>query len=184
MVVVCAARKKFKRMLILPVIMIAVSVGSGILGNAVQSLIVSPDEFNKESEYLENNMKYTQMAYGIDKVKDTEFSAKGTLTSQNIVDNQPTISNIRINDFTPSKQFYNQTQSIRTYYTFNDVDVDRYMIDGEYHADIPVSERNEQLKSRRGCFVAVKAYKVYSRLRYNAFEGRCDNCYRSAGDAR
>lgn len=132
MVVVCAARKKFKRMLILPVIMIAVSVGSGILGNVVQSLIVSPDEFNKESEYLENNMKYTQMAYGIDKVKDTEFSAKGTLTSQNIVDNQPTISNIRINDFTPSKQFYNQTQSIRTYYTFNDVDVDRYMIDGEY----------------------------------------------------
>lgn len=132
MVVVCAARKKFKRMLILPVIMIAVSVGSGILGNVVQSLIVSPDEFNKESEYLENNMKYTRMAYGIDKVKDTEFSAKGTLTSQNIVDNQPTISNIRINDFTPSKQFYNQTQSIRTYYTFNDVDVDRYMIDGEY----------------------------------------------------
>ena len=132
MVVVCAARKKFKRMLILPVIMIAVSIGSGILGNAVQSLIVSPDEFNKESKYLENNMKYTQMAYGIDKVKDTEFSAKGTLTSQNIVDNQPTISNIRINDFTPSKQFYNQTQSIRTYYTFNDVDVDRYMIDGEY----------------------------------------------------
>lgn len=132
MLVVCAVRKKFKRMLILPVIMIAISVGSGVLGNAVQSLIVSPDEFNKESKYLENNMKYTQMAYGIDKVKDTEFSAKGTLTSQSIIDNQATISNIRINDFTPSKQFYNQTQSIRTYYTFNDVDVDRYMIDGEY----------------------------------------------------
>jgi uncharacterized membrane protein (UPF0182 family) len=132
MLVVCAVRKKYKSMLAVPVIMIAVSIGAGLLGSAVQSLIVSPDEFNKESKYLENNMKYTQMAYGIDEVTDTEFSAKGTLTSQNIVDNQATISNIRINDFTPSKQFYNQTQSIRTYYTFNDVDVDRYMIDGEY----------------------------------------------------
>lgn len=132
MLVVSAVRKKYKRMLIVPVLMIAVSVCSGLIGTAVQSLIVSPDEFDKESKYLENNMKYTQMAYGIDEVKDTEFSAKGTLTAQNIIDNQATISNIRINDFTPSKQFYNQTQSIRTYYSFNDVDVDRYMIDGEY----------------------------------------------------
>lgn len=130
--VIFSIKKKYKRILILPVIMIAVSVGSGMLGAAVQSLIVSPDEFDKESQYLENNMSYTQMAYGIDEVEDTEFSAKGTLTAENITDNQATISNIRINDFTPSKQFYNQTQSIRTYYTFNDVDVDRYMIDGEY----------------------------------------------------
>ena len=132
MLVVGAVRKKFKAMLIMPVIMIAVSVGSGLLGSAVQALIVSPDEFDKEEIYLENNMTYTRMAYGIDQVEETEFSAKGTLTAQNILDNQATISNIRINDFTPSEQFYNQTQSIRTYYSFNDVDVDRYMIDGEY----------------------------------------------------
>lgn len=29
-------------------------------------------------------------------------------------------------------KFYNQTQSIRQYYEFNDVDVDRYTIDGDY----------------------------------------------------
>ena len=38
----------------------------------------------------------------------------------------------RINDFEPAQQFYNQTQSIRTYYEFNDVDVDRYNVNGEY----------------------------------------------------
>ena len=47
-------------------------------------------------------------------------------------ENTETINNIRINDFDPTKQFYNQTQSIRQYYTFNDVDNDRYMIDGKY----------------------------------------------------
>ena len=48
------------------------------------------------------------------------------------MENTETISNIRINDFVPTQQFYNQTQSIRQYYTFNDVDNDRYMINGKY----------------------------------------------------
>ena len=43
-----------------------------------------------------------------------------------------TITNIRINDFEPAEQFYNQTQSIRQYYSFNDVDNDRYWVNGEY----------------------------------------------------
>jgi uncharacterized membrane protein (UPF0182 family) len=43
-----------------------------------------------------------------------------------------TIQNIRINDYEPAKKFYNQTQAIRLYYLFNDVDVDRYMVNGEY----------------------------------------------------
>ena len=54
------------------------------------------------------------------------------LTKEDILNNQETISNIRINDFEPVEKFYNQTQSIRLYYSFNDVDVDRYMINGEY----------------------------------------------------
>ena len=48
------------------------------------------------------------------------------------MNNMNTFSNIRINDFEPAERFYNQTQSIRTYYTFNDVDVDRYYVNGEY----------------------------------------------------
>ncbi len=130
--VVFAKKKKFKRMLAAPVAMIVVSIAGSLIGGAVQSIIVSPDEISKESEYLENNIEFTQKAYGLDDVIDTEFPADGVLTSANIEANQPTISNIRINDFTPSEQFYNQTQSIRTYYNFNDVDVDRYMIDGAY----------------------------------------------------
>ena len=132
MLLISVKRKKYKQILLIPVLMIVVAVASGFVGTAVQNLIVSPDEINKESKYIENNIKYTQMAYGLDDVKDVEFTADGILTAQNIHNNQPTISNIRINDFTPAEQFYNQTQSIRTYYNFNDVDVDRYMIDGEY----------------------------------------------------
>ena len=98
----------------------------------IQNFIVSPDELNKEKEYLERNIEFTQYAYQLEDVTTTSFAADNTLTGSDIAENSETISNIRINDFDPAQQFYNQTQSIRQYYTFNDVDNDRYMIDGKY----------------------------------------------------
>ena len=98
---------------------------------AVQNLLVSPDEINKESKYLERNISYTRHAYGLDNIKVEEFPAEQNLNRQAIRNNSQTITNIRINDYEPVQDFYNQTQSIRQYYDFNDVDIDRYNIDGE-----------------------------------------------------
>ena len=90
------------------------------------------DEINKESRYLERNIEYTQTAYGLNDVNKKEFAASNDLTGEDISNNDETISNIRINDYEPAKTFYNQTQSIKQYYSFNDVNVDRYNINGEY----------------------------------------------------
>jgi uncharacterized membrane protein (UPF0182 family) len=46
--------------------------------------------------------------------------------------NQSTIDNIRIWDHRPLSQTFRQLQQIRTYYSFSDVDVDRYWINGDY----------------------------------------------------
>lgn len=125
-------KRKVKPAIIAPIIMVLVgAVGTGA-GMLVQNLIVTPDEINKESKYLERNIEYTQYAYGLDGVDTKNFAATEDLSSDDISNNMETISNIRINDYTPTKTFYNQTESIRQYYTFNDVDVDRYMINGEY----------------------------------------------------
>src|SRR5699024_6645699 len=43
-----------------------------------------------------------------------------------------TVENIRVNDTRPLLEVYNQKQTIRTYYKFNDVDIDRYKINGDY----------------------------------------------------
>ena len=132
MFIVQMSRKKYKSLLTVPVIMIVVGlVGTGA-GMLIQNFVVSPDEINKESQYLERNIQYTQLAYQLDDVDVKAFAADNTLTASDINDNVETINNIRINDFDPAQQFYNQTQSIRQYYTFNDVDVDRYMINGKY----------------------------------------------------
>ena len=42
----------------------------------------------------------------------------------------PTIKNIRLWDPRPLIETYRQLQEIRLYYDFTDVDIDRYMIDG------------------------------------------------------
>ena len=125
-------KKKIKMMLAVPLIMIILSaVGTGA-SMLVQNLIVSPDEITKESPYLQNNITYTQYAYNLHNISIKEFAASNTLTKEDILNNMGTISNIRINDFEPAEKFYNQAQSIRTYYQFHDVDVDRYMVNGEY----------------------------------------------------
>jgi len=125
-------KKRFKLILTIPVIMIVVGIGGAAAGALVQNFVVSPDELNKESKYLERNIEFTQYAYDLNDVDMKSFSADDNLTSSDIKDNEATLSNIRINDYKPAKKFYNQTQSIRQYYNFNDVDVDRYMINGEY----------------------------------------------------
>ncbi|MDR0886541.1 MAG: UPF0182 family protein [Clostridiales Family XIII bacterium] len=125
-------KKNWKTIVAVPALMIIIAILGGLAGIFVQQLIVSPDERNKESKYLEYNIEYTQKAYDIDKVSTNTFPVTNDLTTQDIKDNQDSIRNIRINDYNPAKTFYNQTQSIRQYYTFNDVNVDRYMIDGKY----------------------------------------------------
>ncbi len=126
------SKRNVKTVAAVPVIMICVSLlgaGAGIL---VQNLVVTPDEINKESKYLERNIEYTQYAYGIDGVDRKTFKASTDLDGDDISNNMDTISNIRINDYDPARTYYNQLQNIKQYYNFNDVNVDRYMVNGEY----------------------------------------------------
>lgn len=126
------SRRHIKPAVVAPIIMIIVGVAGTGAALVVQNLVVTPDEINKESKYLERNIEYTQAAYGLDDVNKKEFAASNDLTGEDISNNDETISNIRINDYEPAKTFYNQTQSIKQYYSFNDVNVDRYNINGEY----------------------------------------------------
>ena len=122
------SRRHIKPAVVAPIIMIIIGVAGTGAALVVQNLVVTPDE----SKYLERNIEYTQTAYGLNDVNKKEFAASNDLTGEDISNNDETISNIRINDYEPAKTFYNQTQSIKQYYSFNDVNVDRYNINGEY----------------------------------------------------
>lgn len=107
-----------------------------IVGVAYPALIhrfqVQPSELDKERPYIEYNIEFTREAFALNRIEEQSYPAEPSPTSQDIIDNEATINNIRLWDHRPLKDTYNQIQSIRLYYDFNDIDIDRYVIDGEY----------------------------------------------------
>jgi len=97
-----------------------------------QRFLVEPNELDRERPYIEHNIEYTRMAYGLDDVQREAYSLRDTLSKEIIDENEATIQNIRLWDSRPLLSTYRQIQEIRLYYRFSDVDIDRYMVDGEY----------------------------------------------------
>ena len=124
--------KKIKMMIFGPLLLIVAILASGIVSTAVQNLIVTPNESSKEEKYLQHNIDYTNYAYGLDKVEVKQFGAAQNLARQDIDENKVTINNIPVNDYKPAKDIYNQIQGLKNYYQFYDMDIDRYVIDGDY----------------------------------------------------
>lgn len=98
----------------------------------VQSFIVSPNEFSRETPYLEHNLAFTRAAYDLDDIREESHPGDYTLTREMVERNELTIDNVRLNDSRPLLDIYNQLQTFRTYYKFNDMDIDRYHINGSY----------------------------------------------------
>jgi uncharacterized membrane protein (UPF0182 family) len=98
-----------------------------------QTFIVRPSELSLETPYLVNSINATRKAYKLDVIKETAYPALTDLTPDVISRNQDTIQNIRLWDSRPLLQTYNQTQAIRLYYEFFNVDVDRYHLADGYH---------------------------------------------------
>jgi uncharacterized membrane protein (UPF0182 family) len=97
-----------------------------------QRLIVEPNELKLETPFLRHNIALTRAAYGLDNIDVRFHSTEKKLDVTQMQENQSTINNIRIWDHRPLSQTFRQLQQIRTYYSFSDVDVDRYWINGDY----------------------------------------------------
>ena len=109
---------------------VSIIVG-GVVPAAIQRFRVVPDELNKELPYVENHINYTRLAYGLDSIEEKSFEASPNLTDIDIADNAQTVDNIRLWDPTVLAETYSQLQEIRAYYALDEVDVDRYKINGE-----------------------------------------------------
>ena len=124
--------KKFKLIAVGVATLIVISILLGSLYPAfVQQYQVEPNEVAKETPYIKHNINYTQQAYNLDKINERNFPVKENLTYQKVKNNQTTYNNIRLWDTRPLKSTYSQLQEIRSYYTFTNIDVDRYKIDGQ-----------------------------------------------------
>lgn len=129
------------RSIVLVVFLIALFGGTVVAPALVQSFKVAPNELSLEEPYIENNIRMTRHAYDIHDVKEKTFPITKNLTAEKIQDNPGTVNNIRLWDHRALKPTFKQLQEIRTYYTFNDVDVDRYDLEERGYTQVMLSPR-------------------------------------------
>src|SRR5207244_906864 len=94
----------------------------------VQKFRVEPNQSVRERPYIQRNIVATRTALGINKVKVNNFAFKENLDATALQDNRLTVRNVRLWDPSVLLSTYRQQQEIRKFYTFSDVDVDRYRV--------------------------------------------------------
>ncbi|MFF8970439.1 UPF0182 family protein [Streptomyces sp. NPDC014995] len=109
----------------------AILIG-GLYPAIVQKFQVQPNEQAKEAPYVAKNLKATRDAYGIDGAQVTEYSGTSkTEDKTQLRDDVDAAASIRILDPNIVSPTFQQLQQIRKYYAFpNNLDVDRYSVDG------------------------------------------------------
>ena len=124
---------KDSRLLTVPIVgnfVISILIYS-IFPALIQSFIVLPNELSKEQPFIQHEIQLTRYGYSLDNIKEVDYSGNTPITIDALKTDKGTLNNIRLNDARPMLQTYNQKQGIRLYYKFNDIDIDRYMINGE-----------------------------------------------------
>ena len=118
----------------LPLVAFAVMLGAslligGIYPAFVQQVQVKPSELQRETPYIQRNLDATRTAYGLNKIKLTEYKAIDNPSLATFTKDQGTLSNVRLLDPSLVSPTFQNLQQIRGFYAFPDsLDIDRYSI--------------------------------------------------------
>jgi uncharacterized protein len=126
----------FRRGWVLPVIavglwgFVSIVVGT-IYPAAIQNFKVKPNELAQERPYIGRNIGATRAAFNLQDVGVQSFSYTPNLDPTVVDTNRPTIDNARLWDPAVIRSTYQTLQGLQPYYTINNVDIDRYNINGQ-----------------------------------------------------
>lgn len=138
--------RKVKEIFISSISVVAFSIALILIyPSLVEIFVVKPSEMDKQKQFIKNNIDATLIAYGLDRVKEIFFDNK-PLTPQVIYRNTDIIQNLRLLDWKPLGDAYKQIQTIRFYYQFNDIDIDRYFLNGKMR-QVMISPRELNIDS-------------------------------------
>jgi uncharacterized membrane protein (UPF0182 family) len=110
--------------------LVAVLLG-GVYPAIVQRFSVEPSESSKEREYIGRNIEATRAGLGLEDVRPETFQADASLDRAGLDDNAEIVRNIRLWEPAQLVRSYQRTQEVRRFYQINDVDVDRYEVEGQ-----------------------------------------------------
>src|SRR3954452_11396615 len=104
---------------------------SSLVPRAVSALYVRPNEITLQRPYIQQHIQATRAAFGLERAKEVDFPAQPDAPID-VAAQRPLLDNVRLWEWKPFHDTITQRQALRTYYNFNDSDVDRYTIDGQY----------------------------------------------------
>ncbi|HEV8339366.1 MAG TPA: UPF0182 family protein [bacterium] len=114
-------------------------VGLRLAPGLVQTLRVRPSELTLETPFIQRSITGTLAGYGLTRVVERDFPGRA-VTAEEVARNRATLDNTRLWDYRPLLTAYRQLQTLRQYYTFLDVDIDRYRL--------PAGQRQVMLAAR------------------------------------
>lgn len=120
-------RKVIGNILIVPVYIIVLLIVMVLF----QLIFITPNELDKEKANIENNIKFTKDAYGIN-VEEVNISDGGATVTEELLEKvEDTISNIAIVDKATVLKDLNASQTQKGYYTYNTTQISSYRVDGK-----------------------------------------------------
>ncbi len=140
---------------------LVVGVLAALLAVVNQTLFVNPNPLDQERGYISNDIAATRLAYGLDDWATRPYPATSVLTPAAVVREADTFANARLWDYRPLGLTLDQLQTVRQYYDFTDVDIDRYQIDGKQR-QVMLSGREMALDRNPSVNNWLNAHFVYT----------------------
>jgi uncharacterized membrane protein (UPF0182 family) len=129
----------------LVVVAFAELANPAILPSVVQRFFVDPQTLSRERPYIAESVRFTQLAYGLNRVADRPLPANGKISLSDLRANQDVLRNVQLWDTDVLRPQIDQQQSIGSYYAFPNTTVDRYRKAGGARAMI-VAQRELDLR--------------------------------------
>ena len=104
-------------------------VAGAVYPAVVQRFVVQPNVTTRERPYIGLNIAATQAAMGIDDVEVVSVT-DGPIDRQQVATDAPALSDSRLLDIREMRDRYALDQGLFAFYSINDLDVDRYEING------------------------------------------------------
>ena len=134
-IAICLSVRQFKKNQSKKIIFTLLSVPIYLVGLFIvmigfDTIFVKTNEFDKERKYIAENIKATQNAYKIS-AEETSINYSGTIKEDEIENNKEVIDNIPVLNQNIALQSLNDTQTDSGYYTFRNISLAQYNIDGK-----------------------------------------------------
>ena len=115
----------------------------------LQAISVTPNQ-SLEKPYIARNLEATRTAYGLTRIATSRFPGSGTPTPTDVATATPSLANTRLWD--PNAQIalqtFQNTQSLRSFYAFDSIGLDRYTVNGQLTpADVGVRGLSHDLSN-------------------------------------